>query len=130
MTSGMSPALSLSGLAPRIVVLLAGLIGAAGVAMAAAATHMGGALLGPASAMCLAHAPAMLALHAGYRAIRTATLAGLLMGLGVVLFAGDLALKHAYGIGILPMAAPIGGLTMICGWLLVAIGALLPPNRH
>lgn len=84
-----------------LVLFLAGLIGAAGVALAAAATHMGGALLGPASAMCLAHAPAMLALFAAHRHLRPATGAGLLMGLGTVLFAGDLVLKEFFWRGLL-----------------------------
>lgn len=112
-----------------LVLLLAALIGASGVALAALATHMGGALLGPASAMCLAHAPAMLALVAGHRAIRTATLAGLLMGIGVVLFAGDLALKQFYGMGLMPMAAPSGGILMMLGWLSAGAGAMFPPRR-
>ncbi|GEO85566.1 MULTISPECIES: DUF423 domain-containing protein [Alphaproteobacteria] len=109
-----------------LVLLLAGLIGASGVALAAAATHMGGALLGPASAMCLAHAPAMLALYAGHKLIRPATGAGLLMGIGTVLFAGDLALKQFYGTSLFPMAAPTGGVLMMIGWLVAALGAFVP----
>lgn len=119
----MSSGMPYSGLAPRVVVLLAGLIGAAGVAMAAAATHMGGALLGPASAMCLAHAPALLALHAGRGSIRTATAAAFLMGFGAALFAGDLAAKQFLGFGLFPMAAPTGGMLMIAGWLVAGAGA-------
>ena len=112
-----------------LILLLAGLIGAAGVALAALATHMGGALLGPASAMCLAHAPAMLALVAGYRSIRTAGLAGLLMAIGTLLFAGDLVLKQVYGMGLFPMAAPTGGIAMMLGWLTAGAGAVFPPRR-
>ena len=112
-----------------LVLLLAGLLGASGVALAAAATHVGGALLGPASAMCLAHAPAMLALFAGHRLIRTATGASLLMGLGALLFAGDLALKQFYGTGLFPMAAPSGGILMMLGWLLAAAGAFFPKEK-
>lgn len=112
-----------------LVLLLAGLIGAGGVALAAAATHMGGALLGPASAMCLAHAPAMLALFAGQRLIRTATGAGTLMGLGTLLFAGDLVFKQFYGTGLFPMAAPSGGFLMMLGWLLAGAGAFFPISR-
>lgn len=112
-----------------LVLLLAGLMGACGVALAAAATHMGGALLGPASAMCLAHAPAMLALFVGQRLIRTATGAGALMGLGTLLFAGDLVLKQFYGTGLFPMAAPSGGILMMLGWLLAGAGAFFPVSR-
>jgi Uncharacterized small membrane protein len=113
-----------------LVVVLAGLIGAAGVALAAAATHAGGeALLGPASTMCLAHAPAMLALFAAHRFLRTATGAALLMAVGTLLFAGDLVLKHFYGSGLFPMAAPTGGITMMISWLLAGVGALMPAPR-
>ncbi|MBR0554833.1 DUF423 domain-containing protein [Ciceribacter sp. L1K23] len=113
-----------------LVGMLAGLIGMAGVGLAAAATHAGGPLLGPASAMCLAHAPAMLALFAAQPLLRTATVAALVMGMGCCLFAGDLTLKQFYGVGIFPMAAPIGGMTMMAGWLLAGVGALIrPPKR-
>ena len=113
-----------------LVVLLAGLIGASGVALAAAATHAAGeGLLDPASAMALAHAPAMVALVAAQRVIRTATGAALLMGMGVALFTSDLTLKQFAGIGLFPMAAPAGGFAMITGWLAVAAGAFLPQAR-
>lgn len=112
-----------------LVLFLAGLVGAAGVALAAAATHMGGALLGPASAMCLAHAPAMLALFAAHRLLRPATGAGLLMGLGTVLFAGDLVLKEFLGASLFPMAAPSGGILMMLGWLLAGLGAFMPQPK-
>ncbi len=112
-----------------LVLFLAGLIGTAGVALAAAATHMGGALLGPASAMCLAHAPAMLALFAAHRLLSPATGAGLLMGLGTVLFAGDLVLKEFFGAGLFPMAAPSGGILMMLGWLLAGLGAFMPQPK-
>jgi len=113
-----------------LILLLAGLMGAAGVALAAAATHMDDVrLLGGASAMCLAHAPALIALHAGGRFVRTATIAALVLGLGTTVFAGDLAARHFWGDGLFPMAAPSGGMGMIAGWLLVALGAVLP-NRQ
>lgn len=122
--------MSLSDRLRPVVVLLAGLIGAAGVALAAAATHVAGdGLIGPASAMALAHAPAMVALVAAQKAIRTATGAALVMGLGVALFMGDLTLRQFSGVGLFPMAAPAGGISMITGWLAVAAGALLPPRR-
>ncbi|WP_454286266.1 DUF423 domain-containing protein [Rhizobium arsenicireducens] len=119
---------SLDRLRPAIL-LLTGVIGAAGVAMAAAATHMGGALLGPASAMCLAHAPALLALYACGDKIRTSSLSALAMVIGVLLFAGDLAAKQFLGSGLFPMAAPSGGMLMMAGWLLAGAGALFPPRR-
>lgn len=111
------------------LVVLAGLLGAAGVALAAMATHMGGDLLGPASAMCLAHAPAMLALYAASSRLRTAIPAGALMGIGAAVFAGDLALKQFYGTSLFPLAAPSGGMMMIGGWLVAGAGGLFS-RRH
>ena len=114
-----------------LILLLAGLMGAAGVALAAAATHMDDVrLLGGASAMCLAHAPALVALQAGGgRFFRTATLAALVLGVATAIFAGDLVARHFWGNGLFPMAAPAGGIGMIAGWLLVALGAVFP-NRQ
>ncbi|MCA1404899.1 DUF423 domain-containing protein [Ensifer sp. IC3342] len=109
------------------VLFIAGLMGITGVAAAAAASH--GAdprLLGGASAMCLAHAPALVALHAGWAHFRTAAIAALLLAAGTALFAGDLTARHTLGHGLFPMSAPLGGLTMMAGWLAVALGAFLP----
>ncbi|MCJ8519714.1 uncharacterized membrane protein YgdD (TMEM256/DUF423 family) [Pseudorhizobium tarimense] len=109
------------------ILFLSGIFGAAGVALAAAASHGGDArLLGSASTMCLVHAPALLALHLGHRQFKTATMAALVIGLGTFVFAGDLLMRHFGGSGLFPMAAPIGGTTMILGWIVVAVGALLP----
>lgn len=106
---------------------IAGLFGFAGVALAAGAAHGGGDahLLASASAMCLAHAPALLALAIGADRIRTAWLAGLLMIAGTLLFAGDLVTLRFTGSSLFPYAAPTGGWTMMLGWLAVAAGAFL-----
>jgi uncharacterized membrane protein YgdD (TMEM256/DUF423 family) len=113
------------------LLLLSGIFGCAGVALAAASAHAGGDthLLASASAMCLAHAPALLALHIGYRAVRTAPLAGLLMGVGTLLFAADLLALYGRGTGLFPMAAPIGGFAMMGGWLILAAGAFFRTAR-
>lgn len=111
----------------RWATVAAGLIGAAGVGLAAAASHAGGeALLRPASTICLAHAPALAALSIAGDRIRLSALAGLGMMLGTVLFAGDLVARHFIGSGLFPMAAPTGGMTLIVSWLLLSAGALLP----
>jgi uncharacterized membrane protein YgdD (TMEM256/DUF423 family) len=106
--------------------LLAGLFGFAGVALSAAAAHGGGDghLLASASAMCLAHAPAMLALALGAEKLKTAWLAGLLIGIGTLLFAGDLITLRFAGSSLYPMAAPTGGFAMMFGWLAIAAGAI------
>jgi uncharacterized membrane protein YgdD (TMEM256/DUF423 family) len=108
-----------------LLLLLSGIFGCAGVALSAAAAHAGGDthLLASASTMCLAHAPALLALYAVFRHLRVAGIAGLLMGLGTLLFAGDVLTLYFNGSGLFPMAAPIGGFAMMAGWLVVALGA-------
>ncbi|UIJ94160.1 DUF423 domain-containing protein [Ensifer sp. D2-11] len=111
------------------MLFVAGLMGLFGVASAAAASHGDPRLLGGASTMCLAHAPALVALHAGWAHFRTAALAALLLAAGTALFAGDLTMRHFSGHGLFPMSAPLGGLTMMAGWLAVAIGAFLPRKR-
>jgi uncharacterized membrane protein YgdD (TMEM256/DUF423 family) len=108
-----------------LILFVSGLMGAAGVALAAAASHGGDTtFLGSASAMCLAHAPVLLGLYLGHKAFRTATPAALVLGLGTIIFAGDLVARHFLGERLFPLAAPIGGLGMMLGWLLVAAGAV------
>ena len=103
----------------RLFLVLAGLFGAAGVAAAAASTHEGNVNFGIAGNFLLFHAPAMLALSllAGRRAMAWC---GLLLALGVALFAGDLVVRVYLDRSLFPMAAPIGGGAMILGWLAVA----------
>jgi uncharacterized membrane protein YgdD (TMEM256/DUF423 family) len=112
------------------LLLLSGILGCAGVALSAAAAHAGGDthLLASASTMCLAHAPALLAIYAVFRQLRVAGVAGLLMGLGTLLFVGDVVTLYFRGSGLFPMAAPIGGFAMMAGWLVVAFGAFFHGN--
>ena len=108
-----------------LILFVSGLMGAAGVALAAAASHGGDTLfLGSASTMCLAHAPVLLGLYLGRGHFRTATLAALILGLGTIVFAGDLVSRHYLGDRLFPFAAPFGGTMMMLGWLVVAAGAL------
>ena len=107
-----------------VALFLGGILGAAGVALAAAATHTGETyMLGNASAMSLAHAPVLVALFIGWNTVRTAMPASLLLGLGTLFFVGDLVSRHFSGSSLFPMAAPSGGLGMIGGWLVLAAGA-------
>jgi uncharacterized membrane protein YgdD (TMEM256/DUF423 family) len=115
----------------RILVVLAGLMGACGVMLAAAAAHLADASrLGTASSMLLFHACAVLGaaalterslLHAGI---------GLAAAFGFViaasLFAGDLTLRQYAGHSLFPMAAPTGGTLLIAGWLVLALSAVWP----
>ena len=114
----------------RFLILAAGLLGAAGVALLAAAAHAGGDNLPTAAGFILAHAPVLLAVGlagglAGGRAHAGAALAILA---GVALFAGDLILRDLAGTRLFPMAAPTGGTLTILGWLTVAASALTRPK--
>ncbi|MDR9759523.1 DUF423 domain-containing protein [Rhizobium redzepovicii] len=123
--------MSLNARLEPVLYLFAGLFGVAGVALAALAAHGGGEanLAASASAMCLAHAPALLALALATAKLKTAWLAGLLMTVGTLLFAGDLMTLRFTGAGLFPYAAPTGGWAMMLGWLAVAAGAVLRERR-
>jgi uncharacterized membrane protein YgdD (TMEM256/DUF423 family) len=114
----------------RLAIVIAGLLGAAGIAAAAGATHTGDTrLLGALALVALTQAPAILALTLLGRSIvfRIAT-AGI--ALGAVVFSADIAMRHFTGSGLFPMSAPLGGILMIAGWLAVAVaGATSPRNR-
>jgi uncharacterized membrane protein YgdD (TMEM256/DUF423 family) len=107
---------------------LSALMGAAGVALAAAATHNGGGEIGQTAAYFLIlHAGALLGLTACARAyaadaslVRALLLAGGCLGLGTILFSGELAVLAFTGARLIAMAAPIGGSLMILGWLALA----------
>ena len=116
--------MSIGAIIRPVTLFIAGILGGGGVALAAAATHGGDThFLGAASTMSLAHAPALLALYAGYDRIRTAPIAAVLLGLGTLIFAGDLIMRHFGGNSLFPMAAPAGGMGMIAGWAAIALGA-------
>ena len=115
----------------RLAVVLAGLMGAAGVALAAAAAHQPDATrLGSASSMLLFHASAVIgaALLTGHGIAQrhlglTATF-GFIVGAG--LFAGDLAMRQYTGHGLFTMAAPTGGTLLILSWLVLTSAAAWP----
>ncbi|WP_313524413.1 DUF423 domain-containing protein [Shinella sp.] len=107
--------------------LVAGLMGLTGVVTAAAASHgTDPRLMAGASAMCMAHAPALVALYAAWPSMRAAPFAAILLALGTALFAGDLVFRHSTGYGLFPMSAPTGGVIMMAGWLTVALAPFLP----
>lgn len=115
--------------ASRIHLAMACLFGAAGVGLWAWATHAGQPSATIAAQMLLIHAAAITALTAARKA-------GLLQGraamflisalaLGVILFAGDLAIRAISGQRLFPMASPIGGVLMIVAWLGLALTPFL-----
>jgi len=115
----------------RILVILAGIMGADGVILAALAAHQGDASrLAPASSMLLFHATAVLATAALAERGIVAAKGGLIAAFGFViasaLFAGDLTLRHFAGHALFPMAAPTGGTLLIASWLALAVAATWP----
>jgi len=110
------------------IVIYAGLAGAAGVALAAAAAHGEGyAALTPAAEFLIVHAAAALAVAAiAARASHPGgfLLAALVLLVGVSLFSGDITARTLWGHRLFPMAAPIGGLTMIAGWLVLSAAGI------
>ncbi len=114
---------------PRLLIVLAALMGAAGVALAAASAHGADAgRLAPASSMLLFHASAVLAaVLLGERGLVGATLGHLAapaLALGPILFATDITVRHFAGHALFPMAAPTGGTITVLAWLLLGAAAL------
>jgi uncharacterized membrane protein YgdD (TMEM256/DUF423 family) len=114
-----------------ILIVLAGVMGADGVMLAAAAAHLPDASrLASASSMLLFHATAILGtVVLAERAIIHARI-GITAAFGFViaasLFAGDLTLRQYASHGLFPMAAPTGGTLMILSWLVLAVSAAWP----
>lgn len=107
----------------RFLVLMAGLCGAAGVALSAAAAHRGGAFTGTAASFLLMHAPVFLAV--GLLAVNQVLRTGAVVLLaGLLLFCGDLLARDFLGSRLFPMSAPIGGTLLIVGWLAIAASAV------
>ncbi|KQZ98503.1 oxidoreductase [Mesorhizobium sp. Root157] len=112
----------------RVLVSAAGLCGAAGVVLSAAASHRGGAFIGTAASFLLMHSPVFLA--AGLLSANRILRAGCLVLLaGLILFSGDLLARDFVGSRLFPFAAPIGGTLLIAGWLAIALSALQPSAR-
>jgi len=122
-------------MAMTILIVLAALMGAAGVVLAAAAAHAApGAGLDSAAYMLLFHAVAVLGgaalLQQGqlWRLPALVALAGWV--LGGILFSGDVALRAFAGHRLFPMAAPTGGTILILAWLVLAVAAIGAAARN
>jgi len=113
----------------RALLAVSGLMGAAGIALAAAGAHMGGENLTSAAIYLLIHAGAVAGLCASSVAIRGLGAAAGLLALGAILFSGDLAARVFWGERLFPMAAPAGGIIMIAGWLSLTVFALVSRRR-
>ncbi len=120
--------------ATRLHLLLAMLMGLAGVAALASATHVGASTsLQIAGQMLLFHAPLIVAVTVARRtellADMMARIAVSVLILGLVLFSGDLALRALRGAKLFAMAAPSGGTLIMLGWVGLALSALLARRR-
>jgi uncharacterized membrane protein YgdD (TMEM256/DUF423 family) len=115
----------------RILVILAGVMGADGVILAAASAHQPDATrLASASSMLLFHATAVLAVVAlaerGVIHFRIGIAAAWGFVTAAAMFAGDLTLRQYAGHGLFPMAAPTGGTLLIVSWVVLAVAAAWP----
>jgi uncharacterized membrane protein YgdD (TMEM256/DUF423 family) len=111
------------------LILLAGLMGASGIALAAAGAHAApNAGLDSAGYMLLFHAAAVLGgaalIQHGplWRPLLLGVLAAWIVGSG--LFSGDIALRAFAGHRLFAMAAPAGGIILIAAWLALASAAV------
>ena len=112
------------------IVAVSGLMGAAGVAVSAAATHQGGGSLASTAGLFLfLHAATGIALASFARSsdghARGLLVSAVLLVFGTIVFAGDLAMLGFAALRPFPGAAPLGGLMMIAGWLGIPLTVLL-----
>jgi uncharacterized membrane protein YgdD (TMEM256/DUF423 family) len=115
----------------RILIILAGVMGADGVILAAASAHQPDATrLAAASSMLLFHCSAVLAavalIERGMIHARIGIFAAWDFVIAAALFAGDLTLRQFAGHSLFPMAAPTGGTLLIVSWLGLAVAAAWP----
>lgn len=109
----------------RFLLISAGMVGAAGVAAAAAASHMGEARnMIALAAICLSHGPALLALALAGHSVPL-RMAGCLLSAGTIIFASDLAMRQWSGQALFPGAAPLGGGAMILAWLALGLTGVI-----
>jgi uncharacterized membrane protein YgdD (TMEM256/DUF423 family) len=114
----------------RLTIFLAGILGAAGVAAAAGASHSDDPrVLGALALIALSHAPVLLAFGLSSVTGKMLRVGAAAIAAGACLFSADLAARHFLGGGLFPMSAPFGGTAIIAGWLMVAAGGLLSTRR-
>jgi uncharacterized membrane protein YgdD (TMEM256/DUF423 family) len=113
----------------QILIALAGVMGAAGIMLAAAGAHgKPGAGLDSAGYLLLIHAAAVMAGVAAarqgviLRPLGLVVLWGFVAGAG--LFAADVAARAYLGSRLFPFAAPAGGSILILAWLALIAAAL------
>lgn len=113
----------------RATQIFAGIAGAAGVALAAAATHAGNPeLLNPAALVALTQAAALLLLSIRKPGLLRAL--AILCGVaGVVLFCGTMATLAFLGWRLFTMSAPAGGILLMLAWLMTGLAFAFGPRN-
>jgi uncharacterized membrane protein YgdD (TMEM256/DUF423 family) len=128
----------MSQLTARLLAFLSCLLGAFGVALAAAASHVApGKSLESAATIAMVTAPAVLAMLAMTRTGLIRPTFGLISAVaawaGAWLFSGAVALRAfapmsdwaaVHMLATIPMIAPVGGTLLIGAWVLAAVAAL------
>lgn len=114
----------------RIFCALGGLLGAGGIAAYAAASHLTGSHYSALAPILLGNASLLVMLGLSKIQCVIAWMAGLLISLGAVLFGSDLMLFQSAERHLFPYAAPLGGITIILGWLTFIIIAFLPIHEN
>ncbi len=115
----------------RILIILAGVMGADGVILAALSAHQPDAIsLASASTMLLFHATALLGavalIERGVIHAQIGLTAAFGFVLGSGLFAGAVTMRQYTGHSLFSMAAPTGGMLLIFSWLALAVSAAWP----
>jgi uncharacterized membrane protein YgdD (TMEM256/DUF423 family) len=115
--------------ASRIHLAIACVFGGCGVGLWAWATHAGQPSAAIAAQMLLIHAAAIIGLTAARKRGLLPGRGGIflvsVLAFGVLLFAGDLAVRAIGGQHLFPMASPIGGVLMIAAWLGLAVAPFM-----
>ncbi len=118
-----------------LFLIIAGVFGAAGIALAAAGAHTASSAgLDSAANILLFHALAILGgtalLLQGMLSRQLALIALAAWALGTILFSGDVAFRSFVGQRLFPMAAPTGGIILILAWLVLAAAAVAKAFDH
>ena len=111
-----------------VTAAVAALMGALGVAAAAASAHVtSNPIMSTVAQMLMIHSAAAVGLLALGRGSASQWLYGLAAGMmlfGIALFSGDLTVFTFYGQHLFPMAAPTGGTLAILAWLTAAAASV------
>lgn len=117
----------------HLLAALAAMASALAIGLLAMGAHLeGGARLTQAGNMLLMHAPFLFLLPLSGVFARLSPLLGIgglgFLWVGLLLFCGDLCARTLLGGPLFAMAAPIGGVLLMTGWLTLSLAALIGPK--